>query len=130
MDKEELNEEVLEETTEEMNELEELTEEEAEETTGGAAGYGNVQFTCQCGKKFKTPKGWIVHALKTGCTKGTTYDQKKSGKLSQGNRIGRVNGTIITTKKDTVFNGKMGRITYPNGKKSGWFSKNGWEQVN
>lgn len=125
MDKEELNEDIIDEV-EEIDNVEELTEEEGEETTGGGAGYGNVQFTCQCGKKFQLDRTWIVHALKYGCRKGTTYQQKTHGKLSQGNKIGGVNSTIIELRKDKKF----ARVKYPNGKKSKWYNKDGWELVN
>ena len=119
MSKEELNEEILEETTEEMNELEELTEEEAEETTGGAAGYGNVQFKCQCGKNFLTEEGWLKHAKQTGHRKGTTYMQMIKGKSSQGSKKGATNGTYIQSRGSARC--PELRIVYPNRKTSLWY---------
>ena len=127
MDKEGLNEEELEEvedlTRDDAGELTEdeileLTEEEGEETTGGAAGYGNVQFKCQCGKNFISDYGWAAHCIKTKHNRCTTYQQMLKGKNSPGKRLGAVNGTYITIKK--TFEGNKVTITYPN-RKTNWF---------
>ena len=132
MDKEELNEEEIQEvegfeegevedlTTEDAGELTEdeiveLTEEEGEETTGGAVGYGNVQYKCECGANFIRDIHWAEHCLKKKHNKCTIYQQKIKGKNSPGKRIGRANDTRIQLKK-VPGNQYKATITYPNGK--------------
>ena len=87
-----------------------LTEKETKSVSGGAAGYGNVQFTCVCGAKFKTDKLWAQHVKSMGHKSASIFYQQTAGKLSQGKKIGTVTATVNAKKKQVT-------ISYPNGKK-------------
>ena len=96
-------------TEEILDGLEEITEEEMQETTGGAGGYGNVQFECVCGAEFLMEKGWVNHLRSSRHRSGKVYYQQAKGKGHKGTSI----GTATVTYK----NGKI-QIKYPNGKVS------------
>ena len=91
---------------EEELEVQDLTEEEGEETTGGVAGYGNIQFVCQCKQSFINEYQLLNHLRKRSCTYADMYEQKRKGKYSAGKHIGKVK--VKRTKKNIQLN-------YPNG---------------
>ena len=98
--------------------LEEITEEEMLETTGGAGGYGDIEFECECGANILSAARLVNDHLKySRCKKVKVYFQKCGGKKA-GHR-GRYIG-IANVKYSRSNNGKDLdiEITYPSGKKA------------